>query len=53
MFMAAVCLQFFHSPDVPDISLGQACSTFYVVQATLAKFGLLAGNMKFSTQNEE
>jgi hypothetical protein len=33
--------------------LDQACSTFYVVQANLAKFGLHAGNMKFNTQNEE
>jgi hypothetical protein len=30
-----------------------ACSTFYVVRATLAKFGLYAGNMKFNTHNEE
>jgi hypothetical protein len=34
---------FYHRPDQP----------FYLVQATLAKFGLHAGNMKFNTQNEE
>jgi hypothetical protein len=31
----------------------QALSTVYVVQATSEKFGLLAGNMKFNTQNED
>jgi hypothetical protein len=31
----------------------QACTTFYVVPASSAKFGLHAGNMKFDTQNEE
>jgi hypothetical protein len=30
-----------------------ACSTFYVVRATLAKFGLYAGIMKFNMHNEE
>jgi len=30
-----------------------ACSNFYVVRATLAKFGLYAGNMKFNKHNEE
>jgi hypothetical protein len=29
----------------------EACSTFYVVQAILAKFGMHASNMKFNTQN--
>jgi hypothetical protein len=33
--------------------LKQASSTTYEVRATLAKFGLHAGNMKFNTQNEE
>jgi hypothetical protein len=33
--------------------LGQARSTFRVVRATLAKFGLHAGNMKLDSQNEE
>jgi hypothetical protein len=27
--------------------------TFYIVQATLAKFCVHAGNMKFNTRNEE
>jgi hypothetical protein len=31
----------------------QVCSTIYMVQATLAEFGLHVGNMKFSTWNEE
>lgn len=31
----------------------QTCSTFYVVQATLATFGMHAHSMKFNTQNEE
>jgi len=31
----------------------QALSTIYVVEATSEIFGLLAGNMKFNTQNEE
>jgi len=31
----------------------QALPTFYVVQTTSEKFGLLADNMKFNTQNEE
>lgn len=30
-----------------------ACSTFYGVRATLAKFGPYAGNMKFNMHNEE
>jgi hypothetical protein len=30
-----------------------ACSAFYFVWETLAKFGLLAGNMESNTQNEE
>jgi hypothetical protein len=30
-----------------------AVQTFYVVRAASAKFGLHAGNMKFSTQNDE
>lgn len=33
--------------------LCKACSTFYVVRATLDKFGLHVGNMKFSTKNKE
>lgn len=33
--------------------LQQACSTFYIVQATLAKFCVHAGTMKFNTRNEE
>jgi len=35
-----------HSP-------AQACSSFYAVQATSARFGLHAGNMQFNTQNEK
>jgi hypothetical protein len=31
----------------------QALSTLYVVEAASEKFGLLTGNMKFNTQNEE
>jgi hypothetical protein len=31
----------------------QARSTFHVVPATSAKFGLHAGNMKLNAQNEE
>jgi len=27
----------------------QACPTIFIVQATLAKFGLYVGNTKFST----
>jgi hypothetical protein len=34
-------------------TLEQARSTFSVVRATSSKFGLHAGNMKFSTQNKE
>jgi hypothetical protein len=34
-------------------SLGQARSAFYVVLATLAKFGLHVGIMKFNTLNEK
>jgi len=30
--------------------LAQACPTFYAMQATTAKCGLHAGNMKFSTK---
>jgi hypothetical protein len=30
----------------------QARSTFYVMRATSARFGLHAGNMKFNTQNK-
>lgn len=33
--------------------LEQAGSTFYVVRATLVKFGLHASNKKYNTQNEE
>jgi hypothetical protein len=33
--------------------LDQACSAFYIVRANSAKFGLHAGNVKFSKQNEE
>ena len=33
--------------------LDQACSSFYAVSATPAKFGLQAGSKKFYTQNEE
>ena len=32
--------------------LHQSQLTFYVARATSAKFGLHAGNMKFSTQTE-
>ena len=31
----------------------QTCSTFYLVQATWAKFGLHADNVKYITQNEK
>jgi hypothetical protein len=34
-------------------TLDQACSAFYVMSATSAKFGLLVGNMKFNRQNKE
>ena len=34
-------------------NLTSACSTFYVVRATLAKFDLYAGKMKFNMHNEE
>ena len=34
-------------------ALDQARSTFYVVQVTSTNFGLLAGNMQFSTHNKE
>jgi hypothetical protein len=34
-------------------NIRQACSTFFMVQATSAKFDLHAGNMKSNTQNEE
>jgi hypothetical protein len=34
-------------------SLGQVCSTFYVVYATFAKFDLYMGIMKFNTLNEK
>jgi hypothetical protein len=37
----------------PTLCLDQARSTFYVVQATPAKFCPHAGNVKFNTQNEE
>jgi hypothetical protein len=33
--------------------LQQACSAFYIVQATLAKFCVHAGNMKLNAQNKE
>jgi hypothetical protein len=33
--------------------LSHTCSTFYVVRATSANFGLDASNMKLNTQNEE
>jgi hypothetical protein len=33
--------------------LQQACSTFYVVRATWAKFGLPAGKTNSDTQNEK
>ena len=33
-------------------ALDQNCSTFHVVRATSAKFGLHASDMKFNTQNE-
>jgi hypothetical protein len=36
---------------ISSLSLQQARSTFYVVQATLAQFGLHTGNMKFNKQN--
>jgi hypothetical protein len=39
--------------NTPTDTLDQACPTYFVVWATLAKFGLHAGNMKFNTQNEE
>jgi len=35
------------------VCITQACSSFYVVQASSEKFGLPVGNMKFSTQEEE
>jgi hypothetical protein len=34
-------------------TIGQLCSTCYVVRATFVKFGLHAGNMKFGIQDEE
>jgi hypothetical protein len=34
------------------MALDNAHSTFYVVQPTSAKFGLHAGNKKFSINNE-
>jgi hypothetical protein len=34
-------------------TLLQASSTFCVVRATSEKYGMHAGNMKFSTQKEE
>jgi hypothetical protein len=34
------------------MALDQARSTFYVLQATAAEFGLNSDNKKFSTQNE-
>jgi len=37
---------------VPIRMLGQSRSIFDVVRATAVKFGLHAGNMKFSTQNK-
>jgi hypothetical protein len=33
--------------------LEQVSSTFFMVRATSAKFGLHEGNMNFYTQNEE
>jgi hypothetical protein len=33
--------------------LPQACPNFYAVQATWAKFGVHADNMKFNMQNGE
>ena len=36
-----------------DLHLQQACSTFWVVRTTSAKFDLHGGNMKFNVQNEE
>jgi len=35
------------------VSVLQAYTTLYVVQATSTKFGLHAGSMKFNTQSEE
>jgi hypothetical protein len=52
-------MSFSHSRNCPDfidtrkIGLLQARSAFYVVRETLPKLGLHAGNVKFSTQNEE
>jgi hypothetical protein len=37
----------------PVLSLGQACSTFYMARANLAKFCLHVGNRKCTAQNEE
>jgi hypothetical protein len=44
-----------HYSHVPYIStyLPQSCSTFYVLRATSAMFGLYAGNVKFNTKNAE
>jgi hypothetical protein len=36
---------------ISSLSLQQARSTFYVVQATLAQFGLHAGNVELKKQN--
>jgi hypothetical protein len=33
--------------------IGQACSSFSAVQATLAKFALHTGNVRLSTQNKD
>jgi hypothetical protein len=33
--------------------LGKASSTFYVVRATLEKYGLHVNNIKFNAQNKE
>ena len=34
-------------------TIGQLCSSSYVVRSTSAKFGLHAGNTKFGIQDEE
>jgi hypothetical protein len=35
------------------MSLDQTCSTFYVVRANAAKFGLQAGKIQFNKRNED
>jgi hypothetical protein len=49
-YSSEIALQFL---QLKGNNLHQARSTFYVIPATSAKFGLRAGNTKFNTQNEE